>query len=144
MLAFMLAAYRDRWRICVFRQDSSLICDRERAALQMVIHLRFGAADLFLNCRFGGFESQCDKARMSPPPLPSKTCEVYRFLGRHASNLLGLIQHNSRKWSKLFNFALPGGAWNPEFGFVGLPCLGAKIATLYHLFPFWGYSAKII
>lgn len=44
----------------------TLIYDGERAALQMAIHLRFGTADMFLSCRFGGFECQCDQARMKP------------------------------------------------------------------------------
>lgn len=47
MLAFMLAAYYSDRILPWYTYDA------ERASLQMVIHLRFGTADLFSNCRFG-------------------------------------------------------------------------------------------
>lgn len=47
MLAFMLAAYYSDRILAWYMYDAEMV------ALQMVIHLRYGTADFFSNCRIG-------------------------------------------------------------------------------------------
>lgn len=83
-------------------------------------------ADLFTQpAALMDFQSQCDQARMKTP-LPGKTGEVFRFLGRHSCASYGTCiprpASTTRTKSRLFNNfgPFPGDVRNSEFVLVGL------------------------